>query len=79
MIEPSCRVASACAAAHHEELDRGVLIRAIIDVLEPAVEPAPAEFQKIGCDIRVERSCGTEIDIAREGRRPLSKKNGRNL
>src|SRR5258705_532084 len=64
VLKPALPGAPAAAAAHHEHAHRWLGGGAVVRALEPAVEPAQAQRQKILGEIVVERCRRTEIDSA---------------
>src|SRR6266446_9758797 len=47
MVEAAVTIAAPRAAAHDEDAHRRLLVDTVGDSLEPAVEPAPAQFKEI--------------------------------
>src|SRR5438270_717703 len=56
MIEPSGRGFAPRPAAHHEEADRRLAVDAVVEPVDPAVEPATAQGEEIFGEIAVSRS-----------------------
>jgi hypothetical protein len=72
MVEPTRGVASLRSAAHHEDPHSRLRLGAVGDTLEPAVEPAPAQYEEILGEIAVDWSRRPEIDISGVGQRPVA-------
>ena len=64
VVQPSLGVALAATAAHHEYLDRRVLIRFALDIFQPAVEVTQAQMVEVWGQIVVHRGMGAKIHVA---------------
>src|SRR6516162_1577042 len=64
MLSATLTIAPPRAAAHHEDADRRLPVDIIVEPFDPTIEPSPAQFEEIFCEIPVDRSGGAELDLA---------------
>src|SRR5260370_6575961 len=72
MVEPAGRGFASGPAAHHKNADRRLAIDAIVEALDPAVEPAPPQGEEILREIAVDRGGWAEINLAGITERPVA-------
>ena len=63
MLEAAVAIAPPRAAAHHEDAYRRLLVDTVGEPLDPVIEPPPAQFEEIFCEVPIHRSGGAELDL----------------
>src|SRR5262249_20773912 len=72
MLEAAVAVASPRAATHDKDAHRWLLVDAVGETLDPAVEPAPAQFEEILREVPVDCSGGADLDLTGMARRAVA-------
>src|SRR5262244_653118 len=72
MLQAAVAIAPARTAAHNKNADRRLVVDAVALSLDPAVEPAAAQREKILRQIAVDRRRRAELDLAGMVQRPVA-------
>jgi len=72
MVEAAVTIAAPRAAAHDEDAHRRLLVDTVGEPLEPAVEPAPAQFKEIYRKVAVDWSTGAKFHLAGMAQRAVA-------